>query len=55
MNNGKKKENLIDEGLRVEFIKTAFFDGVHEIPHVEDPEENIIPDGMVLFRFVKEV
>ncbi|MGN1344674.1 MAG: DUF4417 domain-containing protein [Traorella sp.] len=44
-----KKEKLIDEGLRVDLISTAFFDGNLEIPHINGPEEYVIPKGMVPF------
>ena len=48
-----KKEKLIDEGLRVDLISTAFFDGNLEIPHINGPEEYVIPNGMVPF-FIRE-
>lgn len=45
----KKKEPLIDEGLRVSLVYDAFFDGDLEIPHIDAPEQIVIPDGMVPF------
>ena len=45
----KKTEPLIDEGLRVSLVETAFFDGDLEMPHVDAPEEIVIPKGMVPF------
>lgn len=45
----KSKENLVDEGFRVSLVETAFFDGIFEIPHIDGPEEIIIPSGMVPF------
>ncbi len=45
----KKKECLVDEGFRVSLIETAFFDGKFEIPHIDGPEQFIIPKGMVPF------
>ena len=46
---GKKIENLVDEGFRVSLVETAFFDGKFEIPHINAPNEIIIPSGMVPF------
>lgn len=45
----KKVEKLVDEGFRVSLVETAFFDGKHEIPHINAPTEIIIPEGMVPF------
>lgn len=45
----KKIENLVDEGFRVSLVETAFFDGHHEIPHINGPDKIIIPSGMVPF------
>ena len=45
----KSKENLVDEGFRVSLVETAFFDGKFEIPHINAPDEIIIPNGMVPF------
>jgi len=45
----KKVECLIDEGLRVSLVETAFFDGDLEIPHINAPEKKMIPEGMVPF------
>ena len=45
----KKNEPLIDEGLRVTLVETAFFDGDIEIPHIDAPDEIVIPQGMVPF------
>jgi hypothetical protein len=44
-----KNEPLIDEGLRVSLVETAFFDGDIEIPHIAGPKRIIIPEGMVPF------
>lgn len=46
---GKKVENLVDEGFRVSLVETAFFDGKFEIPHIDGPDEMILPEGMVPF------
>ncbi len=46
---GKKVENLIDEGFRISLVETAFFDGKFEIPHIDAPDQFIIPYGMVPF------
>lgn len=45
----KKIENLVDEGFRVSLVETAFFDGKFEIPHIDSPNDIIIPTGMVPF------
>ncbi|MDO4939869.1 MAG: DUF4417 domain-containing protein [Lachnospiraceae bacterium] len=45
----KRKETLVDEGFRVSLVETAFFDGKFEIPHINAPDEIIIPIGMVPF------
>ena len=45
----KKVEPLIDEGLRISLVETAFFDGDLEIPHIDAPEEIVIPKGMIPF------
>jgi len=45
----KKVENLVDEGFRVSLVETAYFDGDLEIPHIDAPNEIIIPKGMVPF------
>lgn len=46
---GKRVENLVDEGFRVSLVETAFFDGKFEIPHIDAPQNIIIPSGMVPF------
>lgn len=45
----KRKENLVDEGLRIDLVKTAFFDGKFEIPHINKPKNFTEPQGMVPF------
>lgn len=45
----RKTEKLVDEGLRVSLVETAFFDGDFEIPHISKPESMIIPDRMIPF------
>ena len=45
----KRVEPLIDEGLRVSLVETAFFDGDIEIPHIDAPDRIVIPQGMVPF------
>ena len=45
----KKVENLVDEGFRVSLVETAYFYGDLEIPHIDAPNEIIIPKGMVPF------
>lgn len=49
----KEVKNLVDEGFRVSLVETAFFDGKFEIPHIDEPEEIIIPTGMVPFSLRK--
>lgn len=44
-----KVEPLIDEGLRISLVETAFFDGDIEIPHIDAPDLIVIPQGMVPF------
>ena len=46
---GKKVENLVDEGFRIDLVETAFFDGKFEIPHIDAPKKIIIPKGMIPF------
>lgn len=45
----KNSKNLVDEGFRVSLVETASFDGDLEIPHIEAPDEIIVPKGMVPF------
>ena len=45
----KKVEPLIDEGLRVSLVETAFFDGDIEIPHIDAPDKIVIPQELVPF------
>jgi hypothetical protein len=45
----KSKKNLVDEGFRLSLVEKAYFDGELEIPHIDGPEEMIIPAGMVPF------
>lgn len=45
----KSKETLVDEGFRVSLVETAFFDGKFEIPHIDAPQNILIPAGMVPF------
>ena len=40
---------IIDDGFNPEFVETAFFDGVFEIPCLEKPNKIIIPSGMIPF------
>ena len=35
-----KAEPLIDEGLRVSLVETAFFDGELKIPNIDEPENS---------------
>lgn len=44
-----KKETLVDEGFRISLVKTAFFDGKFEIPHIDAPEDIVVPDRLVPF------
>lgn len=44
-----KSQNLIDDGFRADLVKTAFFDGILEIPVIERPTRIIIPEGMIPF------
>lgn len=45
----KKVDTLVDEGFRVSLVETAYFDGDLEIPHIDAPDQIIIPKGMVPF------
>ena len=42
-------KNNFDEGFNLELVKSAFFDGVLEIPIIEPPEKIIIPTDMIPF------
>lgn len=42
-------KNLVDEGFRISLVETAFFNGKHEIPHIDAPCEIVIPSGLVPF------
>ena len=44
-----KKKNIIDDGFNPEFVETAFFDGILEIPKIEKPEQIIIPKAVIPF------
>lgn len=44
-----KIETLVDEGFRVFLIETAFFDGKFEIPHIDAPNDIVVPSGLVPF------
>lgn len=44
-----KKETLVDEGFRISLVKTAFFDGKFEIPHINTPKDIVIPNRLVPF------
>lgn len=46
----KKVEPLIDEGLRVSLVETAFFDGDIEIPHIDAPDKIVIPEENITER-----
>ena len=49
MRMAKSPKNLVDEGFRISLVEKAYFDGVHEIPHIDAPPEIVIPKGMVPF------
>ena len=40
---------IIDDGFNSEFVETAFFDGVLEIPRIEAPSKIIIPEKVIPF------
>lgn len=40
---------IMDDGFNPEFVETAFFSGNLEIPQLKQPEELIIPKGMIPF------
>lgn len=42
-------KNLVDEGFRISLIEKAYFDGEHEIPHINGPDKIMIPSGLVPF------
>ena len=44
-----KKKIIIDDGFNPEFVETAFFDGILEIPCIERPKEIIIPEAVIPF------
>ena len=45
----KSKINKMDDGFNPEFVETALFDGILEIPIIEKPEEIIIPKILIPF------
>jgi hypothetical protein len=44
-----KKKVIIDDGMNPEFVETAEFDGILEMPCVKAPAEIVIPKGMIPF------
>ena len=44
-----KQKIIIDDGFNPEFVETAFFDGIFEIPCIERPKEIIIPEAVIPF------
>ena len=40
---------FMDDGFNPELVETAFFDGELEIPHLNKPDELIVPNGMIPF------
>jgi len=44
-----KKKIIIDDGFNSEFVETAFFDGILEMPRIERPETIVIPDAVIPF------
>ncbi len=44
-----KKKIIIDDGFNPEFVETAFFDGILEMPRIERPEIVVIPDAVIPF------
>jgi len=40
---------IIDDGFNPEFVETAIFDGILEIPCIEHPGKIVVPDGMIPF------
>ena len=45
----KKINNVIDDGFNAEFVETAIFDGILEMPVINKPSEIIIPKGIIPF------
>lgn len=43
------KKIIIDDGFNPEFVETAFFDGILEMPKIEKPKEIIIPKSVIPF------
>ena len=40
---------FMDDGFNPELVEAAFFDGELEIPHLNKPDELIVPNGMIPF------
>ena len=40
---------IIDDGFNPEFVETAFFDGILEIPIIEAPKKIVIPSAVIPF------
>ncbi len=45
----KNKKNIIDDGFNAEFVETAAFTGLLEIPLIKKPKKFIIPNEMIFF------
>ena len=50
-----KNYNIIDDGFQPELVARAFFDGVFEIPHIDAPNEIVIPKSLTPFSKRKYV
>ena len=44
-----KNKIIIDDGFNSEFVETAFFDGILEMPCLEKPQSIIIPEAVIPF------
>lgn len=42
-------KNIIDDGFNPEFVETALFDGVLEMPCIDRPERIVIPEAVIPF------
>ena len=47
------RKAIIDDGFDSEFVETAFFDGILEIPILNKPSKIIIPKGLIPFSKAK--
>lgn len=49
-----KNKIIIDDGFNPEFVETAMFDGILEMPCIEKPSQIIIPDILIPLNKIKQ-